>query len=62
MPSEAGENPTETLMKELLDGKPESIAERTEEEDGHDRAKYMKYDKYIEPNYLQIGMSVIKIK
>ena len=59
--SESGENPTETLVKELLDGKPEGLAERCDKQDGHERAKSLKYDKYIEPTDLQIGITSIKM-
>ena len=58
--SERGEQPTETFVKEFLDGKPESIADRYEEQDGHERAENMMYDKYIEPTHLQIGISSTK--
>ena len=59
--SERGEEPpTETFVKKFLDGKPESTSDRYEEQDGHERAENMMYDKYIEPTHLQIGISSTK--
>ena len=57
--SELDEGPSEIFIKDFLDGKPDSTTlDRYEAVDGHERAKSLKYDKYIEPSDLHVGTTI----
>ena len=57
--SELDAGPSEIFIKDFLDGKPDSTtAGKYEVEDGNERAKSIKYDKYIEPSDLHVGTRI----